>query len=425
MNDLIYWIWLSLSVTPDTTTFKKLIDAYPGAKEIYEAEIFDISRYIGSRTSDRSMLANKDLTKAEEIYNYCLKYEIGITAYPDENFPQSLREIKTPPVLLYYRGKLPDFNKKFSVAIVGTRSLSDYGRRAAFTAAHELALAGAVIVSGMAMGIDGVSHAGALSAGGTTVAVIGSGINICYPEGHKLLAREIVRSGCVITEFPPGTPPSRITFPKRNRIISGLSAATLVIEGKERSGSLITARHAREQGRAVYALPGNVGTKNSEATNLLIKNGAKLFTSSDDVIKDFSDSYPGELNPFLLPERINLDIKDELRKYSVIAVAQGDDIFTPTLPKKEKTKNKGHTPPKTDSDNALPKTAQSENTPPPEFNKKALEVYKKIPLSGDCLIESLVDGETDLRTVMQSLLKLEMGHFIEMCPGERVKRKSK
>ncbi len=424
MNDLIYWIWLSLSATPDTATFKKLMDFYPGAKEIYQAEIFEISKHIGSRSSDRAALENKDLTRANEIFEYCQKHDIGIVAYPDEKYPQSLREIKTPPVLLYYRGTLPDFNKRFSLSIVGTRSLSNYGKHAAFNAGYEMALAGAVIVSGMAMGIDGVSHAGALSAGGTTVAVIGSGINICYPEGHKTLAKEIVKNGCVITEFAPGVPPTRYTFPKRNRIISGLSAATLVIEGKERSGSLITARHAREQGRTVYALPGNVGVKNSEATNLLIKNGAKLFTSSDDIIKDFSDSYPGQINPFLLPEKINCDINGALCKYSVIAVTPDDDVFVPSKPKKEKARKQ-----RSDvmelREEKVDDTPAVENLPPEGFDKKALSVYKKIPPIGDCLIDSLVDNETDMRTIMQSLLKLELGHFIELCPGERVKRKTK
>ncbi len=429
MNELIYWIWLSLAVTPDTTTFKRLIDAFSDAKAIYEAEAYEISKHIGSRSSDRARLIEKDLTEATEIYNYCIKYEIGIITYSDENFPVSLREIKTPPVLLYYRGTLPDFNKMFSLSIVGTRTLSDYGRQSAFRAAYELSLAGGIIVSGMAMGIDGVAHAGALSAGGVTVAVIGSGINICYPEDHKTLARAIVKQGCVISEYAPGTPPSRFTFPKRNRIISGLSAATLVIEGRERSGSLITARHAREQGRAVYALPGNVGAKNSEATNLLIKNGAKLFTTAEDIIKDFESVYPGVLNPFNLPAEFKADIKGVLTKYSVIAVAPGDDIFiTPGIsPKREKRqqltiKTSGcPSVSKADEQEALAVTKE----PPEGFDKNAIKVYKKIPVSDSVLVEELVDSETSMRVVMQSLLKLEMGGFVEMCPGELVRRKSK
>lgn len=423
MNEIIYWIWLSLSTTPGSPTFRKLIEAFSGAKEIYDAEIHEISRYIGSRSSDRAKLAQKDLTKATEIYNYCVKYDIGILAYPDEMFPVSLREIDTPPVLLYYRGNLPDFNKSFSLAVVGTRNLSDYGRKAAFVSAYEIALAGGIIVSGMAMGIDGVAHAGALAAGGVTVAVIGTGINICYPEDHKTLAREIVKSGCVLTEFAPGTPPSKTSFPKRNRIISGLCAATLVIEGKERSGSLITARCAKEQGRAVYALPGNIDSKNSEASNLLFKNGAKVFISSDDMIKDFSGVYGGALNPFNLPGKFDLDVMSYLRRYAVIAVAPGDDIFNPPFantkrfeatvsPTQIKAEEK-------DTEGA----SKSSLEPPPSFDKVALAVYKKIPANESCSIESLIDSDMSMRVVMQALLKLEMGRFVEICPGEVVKRK--
>ncbi len=422
MSELIYWIWLSLSVTPDTTTFKKLIEVYPDAKAIYDADIYEISKHIGSRTSDRARLAQKELSRASEIFDYCIKNNIGLIPYYDERFPQSLRDIKTPPVLLYYRGKFPDFNNSFSIAVVGTRSLSDYGRKAAFSAGYDMACAGAIVVSGMAMGIDGVAHAGALSAGGVTVAVIGTGINICFPEDHIKLAREIVKEGCVITEFPPNTPPSRTTFPKRNRIISGLSAATLVIEGKERSGSLITARHAYEQGRAVYALPGNVGTKNSEATNLLIKNGAKLYTSADDIIRDFESTCPGKLNPFLLSERNDIDILGELTKYSVSATAPGDDIFPSYAPVKKSKRERGVKEVSVAEPQVLEEISPI-SPPSSDFDKIALSVYKKIPVGEGCLIEELEDETLSLRQIMNSLLKLELGGFVQMLPGERVKRK--
>ena len=420
MQELVYWIWLSLAVTPGSPTFKRLLSGYSDAKAIYDAELCDISKYIGSRCSDRARLCEKDLTRAVEILKYCEKYDIGILVYSDENFPVSLREIDTPPVLLYYRGRVPDFNKHFSLAIVGTRSLSDYGRRSAFIAAYETSLAGAIVVSGMAMGIDGVAHAGALAAGGVTVAVIGTGINICYPEEHKILAREIVKNGCVFSEFAPGTPPSRTSFPKRNRIISGLCAATLVIEGKERSGSLITARCATEQGRAVFALPGNVNSQNSEATNLLLKNGAKLFTSSDEIIRGFEKTYPGVLNPFKLPKNFNLDIKAALSAYRVVAVSPDDEIFTPPVFNKIKKEKQKQEEVKITEEKSTATTSE----PPQSFDAVALKIYKKIPTGGECSIESLVDSDMPLRTVMQGLLKLEMGRFIEMCPGELVKRKS-
>ena len=417
MDNLVYWIWLSLASTPDSATFPKLISKFQDAKAIYEADDKEISRVIGSNASDRRNLADKSLDKATEIHNFCIKHNVGMLAYPDERYPRSLREIQTPPVLLYYRGVLPDFNSGVYIASVGTRTLSDYGRRSAFKISYDLACAGATIVSGMAMGIDGVSHAAALSAGKPTVAVLGSGIDVCYPIAHLRLAREIVKTGCIITEFAPKTQPQRYNFPKRNRIISGLSSATVLIEGAEKSGALITARCAQSQGRAVYALPGKVGDKNSEASNLLLKNGAKLVTSAEDIIKAYDNGSTGLLNPFNLQVRLPIDVMEALRKYEVVAVTQGDDIFTPPRQNRAKVDNLPTSEAPKEEEPAIA-------APPDSFDKNALKLYKKIPFSGEISIESLVSEEFSLRDVMKLLLKLEMGKFVVMLPGERVARKS-
>lgn len=417
MNNIVYWIWLSLCCTPDTSTFPKLIEKFGDAQTIFEATDKEISSCIGHNTSDRSNLLRRDLDEAQRVYEFCTKHKVGILTYDSEQYPKSLKSIPTPPVLLYYRGKLPDFNSSFMVATVGTRSLSDYGRKSAFRIAYDLACAGATIVSGMAIGIDSVALAGALTAGKSVVAVIGSGIDICYPSGHLTLAREIVKEGCVLTEFAPGTPPSRYNFPKRNRIISGLCAATLVIEGKEKSGALITARYAKEQGRAVYALPGNVGSPNSEVTNLLIKNGANLCTCADDIVKDFEASCHGALNPFALKTGVNYDVMGALERYAVVAVCQSDDIFTPPRPKRKRETKSTLTEPA-----AQPR---EENVPSENFDPRALKLYKKIPREGECSIESLVDEDIPLREAMKLLLKLEMGKFIVMLPGDAVARKAK
>ena len=420
MKDIVYWIWLSLCCTPDTSTFPKLIAKFGDAQSIYEATDKEISSCIGHNTSDRSALLKRNMDEAQKVYEFCVKHKVGIVTYASDEYPKSLKDIPTPPVLLYYRGKLPDFNKSFMVATVGTRTLSDYGRNAAFRISYDLALAGATIVSGMAIGIDSVALAGALSAGKSVVAVIGSGIDICYPSGHLTLAREIVKEGCVLTEYAPGTPPGRFNFPKRNRIISGLSSATLVVEGKEKSGALITARYAKEQGRAVYALPGNVGSPNSEVTNLLIKNGARLCTCADDIVKDFDKSLPGVLNPFALKSGITYDVMGALAKYSVIAVCPSDDIFTPPRPKRkviDRASNK-------DENIDAGKSKDTSNVPGDDFDPRAIALYKKIPADGACSIESLVDDTTSMREIMKLLLKLEVGKFIVMLPGDSVARKA-
>jgi len=420
MDQLVYWIWLSLAVTPDSATFPKLLLHFPDAKSVYDADIKEISRAIGTNASDRKALAEKCLDKATQIYDYCRKYKIGIVAYHDERYPASLREIQTPPVLLYYRGVLPDFNSGVYIASVGTRTLSDYGRRTAFKFCYDLATSGATIVSGMAMGIDGVSHAAALSAGARTVAVLGSGIDVCYPSSHLHLAREIVKSGCIMTEFSPKTPPNKYNFPKRNRIISGLCSATLIVEGSEKSGALITARAAQKQGRVVYALPGKVGDKNSEASNLMLKNGARLVTAAEDIIKDYSYTSKGLLNPFNLAKALPVDIMSALAEYKVVAVTVGDNIFTPPRSRVKKSE------PAIEESYASAIQAEpiEPPTPPESFDKRALKLYKRIPTSGECSIESLVDEEFSLRDVMKLLLKLEMGKFVIMLRGEKVSRKS-
>lgn len=427
MEKTVYWIWLSLACTPGSSTFPSLLEKFSDAEEIYRADEIELRRAIDRRATDRHALLDKDLEKAKEILNFCRTKRVGIVTYADPTYPDSLRQIPNPPVLLYYRGVWQDFNSgAFYAAIVGTRSVSDYGRKNTFIIARDLARSGAVIVSGMAIGIDGVALAGAISAGAPTVAVIGSGIDVCYPSQHITLAREIVKRGCVITEFPPGTPPNKFNFPKRNRIISGLCAATLVMEGREKSGALITARCAKEQGRAVYALPGNIGSPTSEVTNLLLKNGAKALVSADDVVRDFELQYHGRLNPFKLAEKSEFDMGLTLSTLKVAATSPSDKIFFSGRPASRTDENPKSVTKKSEaraeSDKPDPSVEPKKEAPLPDFDKETLALYKKIPTDGEVHIESLVDENNNLRSIMKRLLKLEMGHFIVMLPGERVKR---
>ena len=420
MSDIVYWIWLSLSVTPGTQTFAKLIEKYPDIKRIYLLDERELASCIGSKSQDYTALLDKDLSRAEEISDFCLKKKIGILKYSDSDFPNALREIPDPPVLLYYRGVLPEFNRLCFVSVVGTRRLTDYGRKNAFSIAHDLARTGIVIVSGMAIGIDGVAMAGALSAGGQTVAFLGSGIDVCYPEVHKTLARAIVKNGCVMTEYPPSTKPEGKNFPRRNRLISGLSCATVVIEGSDRSGAMITARFAKKQGRALYALPGNVDNKTSQVSNVLIKSGAKLITDAYDIVENFEFVYPGRVNPFAAAVPSGVRMFDELKKYEIACVAPSDNIFNPFSRKRKEERQASQREPEEKQ-----KSEQAPHRAPDEagFDKFAIEVYKRIPTVGECEINAIVRNGEDIRNVMKALLKLNMSSFIEMLPGECVRRK--
>ena len=428
MNNTIYWIWLSLAVGVGNNSFFKLYGKYGSIEDIYSLDEEDYRRVLGSRCSDITALKNKDLTRASEIYKFCNDKGVGILLYSDAEFPNRLREIKNPPVLLYYRGVLPDFNNECFISVVGTRWLTDYGRRHAYSISFDLARAGAYIVSGMAKGIDGVSMAGAIKAGGVTVAVLGSGIDVCYPIEHKRLAQEIVKRGCVLTEYAPGTKPLSWNFPKRNRLISALSCATVVIEGVVGSGALITAELAKKQGRAVYALPGNIDNKTSEASNLLIKNGAKLIRKAEDLIDDFEFVCLGKLNRFVLVEKANLKMFETLRELKISCVTPSDDIFR-TYPKKKKSEDTSAYREAEIKPTETAVAAPDQGAPKEEktvdfssFDKKSLEIYKRIPPEGDCSIESLVCEKYPFKEILRILMKLEMGRFIVMLPQERVKR---
>jgi DNA processing protein len=211
-------------------------------------------------------------------------------ALTDSSYPALLREIIDPPLALFYRGDLAVLERPM-VAVVGSRRASAYGINAARELARQLAGAGVAVVAGLARGIDAAAHEAALEAGGTTVAVLGTGVDVVYPRSHKRLMRRIESEGLVVTEFPDGTPPVAQNFPMRNRIISGLGVGTIIVEATGRSGSLITARMAAEQGREVFAVPGSIFAPGTEGTHRLIQYGAKLVHDIDDVLEEL----PGNL----------------------------------------------------------------------------------------------------------------------------------
>lgn len=222
-----------------------------------------------------------------------IKMQVGKMRYlknTDEGYPQILNDYPRMPEGLYVIGEMPDPDK-FSVAIVGSRSCSEYGRKAAKDFAETLAKNGVQIVSGMALGVDSAAHEGALKGGGKTFAVLGSGADVCYPDSKMNLYESIQKQGGIISEYEPGTPALAHHFPVRNRIISGLCDAVLVIEARIKSGSLITANYAIEQNKTIYALPGRVGDKLSSGTNDLIGQGAIPALSPEQILKDFGIDY--------------------------------------------------------------------------------------------------------------------------------------
>ncbi|MBQ6701520.1 MAG: DNA-processing protein DprA [Clostridia bacterium] len=296
MDNILYWVWLSEICSPSTAVFKTLFTRFGSIEKIYDHTFKETEGFSDIPKRIIQALNNKSTDRAEKIIKTCQKKNIGILTYSDTLYSARLRNIQNPPVLLYYKGELPSFDESVCIGTVGTRTPTDYGKRCAYEFIFDMTLGGACIVSGMASGIDAVCHTAALDAGGKTVAVLGCGVDIIYPSENTKLYNDICLNGTVISEYAPGTSPSRFTFPQRNRIISGLSLGTLIIEAQIKSGAMITAKLAKEQGRDLFALPGRVGEANSLGPNDLIKNGAFAVNSARDVLKKYEFLYPDKID---------------------------------------------------------------------------------------------------------------------------------
>lgn len=284
MSKRVYWLWLASKPDLDAAVIHKLTQSFGTPEFLYGAER-DVLLSAGLPKRQTDALCDKDLSQAEHILRVCEEKKIIILTIEDSAYPDMLREIDDPPPVLYIRGTLPDLDQSPAIAIVGTRSCSAYGLRMAERFGAALAKAGFTIVSGMARGIDTAAHRGCLKAGGKTIAVLAGGVDICYPKGNEYLMGDIMLSGAVISENPPGTASEGFRFPIRNRIISGLCAAVLIVEAPARSGALISARLAFEQGREVFAVPGALDAAGSVGCNQLIRDEvARIATQPMDLV---------------------------------------------------------------------------------------------------------------------------------------------
>ncbi|MBQ9085926.1 MAG: DNA-processing protein DprA [Clostridia bacterium] len=318
----IYWIWLAEKCGIASKEFGRLAEKYENPFDLYRLDEDEIEQLEGIGRALKSRLAEKSLESSYAILRYCRQNGVSVIGYHDRRYPARLRSIENPPVLLYVLGRIPDWNSRLCIGMVGTRKMSEYGQQTAYKISYELSAANALIVSGMALGVDGVSACGALAAGGETVAVLGCGISVVYPKEHTRLKEEILRHGAVITEYPPTERPIGSNFPKRNRIISGLCQGVLVVEGAVGSGALITAKWAVEQGRELFALPGQVNESNSEGPNELIRNGAHVALCADDILCHYDFLYHDVVNYKGLAKAKKKKVPEEttLQKYGVSAL---------------------------------------------------------------------------------------------------------
>jgi DNA processing protein len=266
---------------------RRLLKIFHSAQKIFEADKHQLSNLAFlPENVVHEIVRNEDNEFIEKQLRMLEKCHVRLISITDEEYPDLLKFIYAPPVLLYIKGKILPGDGR-SLAIVGTRRPTNYGRMMAHKIGSEIAKAGFTVVSGLAYGIDSCAHKAALNVGGRTAAVCGTGLDIVYPAVHRALAKDIIQSGALISEFPLGTKIEAWNFPTRNRIISGMSKGTLVIEGGKNSGALLTAKMALDQNRDVFALPGNINSPQSEGPNYLIKLGAKIVTKAEDILEEY------------------------------------------------------------------------------------------------------------------------------------------
>lgn len=286
-NTAKYWVWLTLAIGVNNPKQKRIYETYDSIVDFYSGGIYEWRLSGIFSEKDICSLLNTKLSDAEKVINKCKKLNYDIVCIDDTSYPQKLRNIDVPPCVLYVWGELPDIDNRLSIAMVGTRNATQYGVMASHILSSSLAKLGVIIVSGGALGIDSASHTGVLEANGTTICVLGCGIDYRYLMSNAPMRKNIASTGAVISEYPPGTSPFPGNFPVRNRIISGLCDGVIVVEADEKSGSLITVNHALEQGREVFAVMGNINSRYSTGTNKMIKDGATPVTSYIDVIEMF------------------------------------------------------------------------------------------------------------------------------------------
>ena len=293
MATLKYWLWLTGRAGLSPARRRELVERMGSPESVYFADPGEYTLEENLSETARRSLSDKSMDAAEEILAQCEQLGISLLTIQDAHYPDCLKNIPDPPSVLYYKGKLPDFDRELTIGMVGARECSEYGKTMASRLGLELARSGAVIVSGIAQGIDSHAIKGALAGGGTVVSVLAGGIDKKYPWESRFLYDDVAAVGALISEYPPGTPHKGSHFPVRNRIISGLSDGVVAVEGREKGGTMVTMDLALEQNRDTFAVPGPADAPMSAGTNRLIRMGwAKLVTSSADILAEYEGRRP-------------------------------------------------------------------------------------------------------------------------------------
>lgn len=418
---LVHWIWFAHRPGLSDRAKAALMQHFSDPEDIFYADSGAFSHLDFLTEEALEALQDKNLIPAEEILSFCAREKIHILTYRDAGYCARLKNISDPPMVLYYKGHLPDWDASPVIGIVGTRKASAYGLTAAKRLGYQISRCGGIVVSGMAFGIDGMAMSGALTAGQSVIGVLGCGVDIVYPLSNKGLFADTEQYGCILSEFPPGTPPKNYNFPKRNRIISGLSCGVLVVEAPEKSGALITARQAAEQGRDVFAVPGNIDMPGFAGSNALLRDGAILVSSGYDVVSEYRSLYPDKIRMETGPVHMTA-YPDEVSRVSegtqkrVPKVAQERAIPAEDARLKETKCKKG-------IDKAESTPYSDVNNPKPKLSKEEQSIVDALR-GGERLVDDVI-AETGLTTgkLLASLTMLELKGILRRLPGKRISLK--
>ena len=380
---LLYWLWFHLLTGLTVSQKRALLEYFHDPEQLYRATESAYRTAVQLPEEGYTALGNKDLTNARALAAECSQKRIGIVTIGDSGYPARLRQIPDAPLVLYYRGRLPNWEAYPAIGIVGTRKASGYGLQIAEKMGAQIAACGGMVVSGAADGIDSAAMKQALLQGGPVVGVLGFGADVVYPASSRKLFAQLEEKGCLISEYPPGTPGYKWNFPQRNRLISGISHGVLVVEAPERSGALITARHAMEQGREVFVVPGNINSDTSAGSNNLLREGATAVFEGYDILREYASRFPGQIRKAEpkeiphIPEKVEdvptkpakkpIDNR-EVTQYSVLNSGAG------TLTEEEKTLLSHLTPKIEGVDEVIARSGME--------TAKALSVLTKLSLKG-------------------------------------------
>ena len=414
----LHWIWLATRDGLGDRGCMTLLQRFADAEDIYFAGAGEYAQVEGLSQEAISSLQEKSLHGAERIVSDCRRENIHILTWQDALYPERLKNIPDPPVVLYYKGQIPEVDALPLIGVVGTRSASAYGMTTAKRMGYQLAMCGAVIVSGAASGVDGMAMRGALTTGAPVIGVLGCGADVVYPLSNRALFADTERQGCLLTEFPPGTPPIGWNFPRRNRIISGLSCGVLVVEAPEKSGALSTARQAADQGRDVFVVPGNIDVESCKGSNALLRDGAIAVSSGWDVVSEYDALFPGKITQCTTPAHQTV-YPDEMERSD----AEGEKPVLKVAQKPKTPEKKSHRSlfgKKKEIDNMMVASyIDAEESLPPlsaEEEKLVALLRQKIELVDDLI----TDAQMPAGQVLAMLTMLEIKGVVTRLPGKRV-----